>query len=155
MNSVVRSDQVAQASPACVVPQTRGETRSRYAMRCLIVLFVLSWPLVNPWVRGDRVGYYAYGRSLLIDHDFRFEKDWLAANPSFSQERVDGSGHVEADQYAPTGYIKNHFSVGPAILWAPFMAAAHGAVLVVNGLGGHVSRDGFSRPYLVMMAAAT
>ena len=111
----------------------RGETRPRYAVWCLAVLFVLSLPLVNPWVRGDGVGYYAYVRSLLIDHNFRFEKDWLAANPSFAQGRVDASGHVQADQYSPTGYIKNHFSVGPAILWAPFLIAVHGAVLVVDG----------------------
>jgi len=26
----------------------------------LALLFLLSLPLVNPWVRGDGVGYYAY-----------------------------------------------------------------------------------------------
>ena len=46
--------------------------------RSLILLFVFALPLVNPWVRGDGVGYYAYVRSLLIDHDLRFENEWLA-----------------------------------------------------------------------------
>jgi hypothetical protein len=154
MNSVSRSDHITPAIPARVAPQIRDQTRPQYAIFCLIALCVLSLPLVNPWVRGDGVGYYAYVRSLLIDHDLRFEKDWLAANPSFAQGRV-VSGHVQADQYSSTGYIKNHFSVGPAILWAPFLAAVHGAVLVVNWLGARVPPDGYSRPYLITMAVTT
>ena len=31
----------------------------------LTALFLMSLPFVNPWVRGDGVGYYAYARSLL------------------------------------------------------------------------------------------
>jgi len=154
MNSVARSDHIAAAIPARVATQTRNQTRPQYAIFCLIALCILSLPLVNPWVRGDGVGYYAYVRSLLIDHDFRFEKDWLAANPSFAQGRV-VSGHVQPDQYSSTGYIKNHFSVGPAILWAPFLAAVHGAVLVVNFFGARVLPDGYSRPYLITMAVST
>src|SRR5580700_2737749 len=82
----------------------------------LLVVFLFSLPLVNPWVRGDGVGYYAYVRSLLIDHNLNFEKDWLEANPSFMLARVGATGHLRADQYTPTGHVENHFSVGPAIL---------------------------------------
>src|ERR1700720_4726365 len=96
MNSAARRDHIAAAIPARVAPQTRNQTRPQYAIFCLIALCILSLPLVNPWVRGDGVGYYAYVRSLLIDHNFRFEKDWLAANPSFAQGRV-VSGHVQPD----------------------------------------------------------
>jgi hypothetical protein len=38
---------------------------SRYD-KILALLFVLSLPLFNPWVRGDGVGYYAFGRALAI-----------------------------------------------------------------------------------------
>jgi hypothetical protein len=49
--------------------------------RLLLLLFLLTLPFVNPWVRGDGVGYYAYIRALLIEHDLRFENDWRSANP--------------------------------------------------------------------------
>jgi hypothetical protein len=28
--------------------------------RSLFILFLLTLPLVNPWVRGDGIGYYSY-----------------------------------------------------------------------------------------------
>src|SRR2546426_4897468 len=35
--------------------------------KTLLVVFLLSLPLCNPWLRGDGIGYYAYARALLID----------------------------------------------------------------------------------------
>ena len=122
---------------------------------CLLALFLLSLPIVNPWVRGDGVGYYAFARAPLINHNLRFEQDWLSANPSFRQGRVDATGELLASQYTRTGYLDNHFTIGPAILWAPFLVLAHGAVLLANDLGANIKADGFSRPYLITMALAT
>ena len=136
------------------MPLVTGYAPSRYG-KLLLVLFLLSLPMVNPWVRGDGVGYYAYVRALLIQHDLSFEADWLAANPSFLRGRVDASGRLLADQYTRTGHIDNHFSIGPAILWAPFLAVAHGLVLVADRLGANIAPDGFSRPYRLTMAVAT
>jgi hypothetical protein len=123
--------------------------------KILIVLFVLSLPLVNPWVRGDGVGYYAFGRALLIDHDLNFKQDWLRANPSFRLGRTDASGNVLPSEYTSTGHLDNHFSIGPAILWSPFLLAAHLGVLSYDALGGHVSPDGFAKPYVISMALGT
>lgn len=118
-------------------------------------LFLLTLPLANPWVRGDGVGYYAYFRSALIDHDLRFENDYLAANESFVVSRVDAQGHLLPRLYTKTGYVENHFSVGPAILWAPVLLAAHGCILVADHFGAHVAADGYSHPYLLAMALTT
>jgi hypothetical protein len=123
--------------------------------KALVLLFLITLPLVNPWVRGDGVSYYAYVRAVLIDHNLRFEKDWLAANPTFRMARVESDGKVKANQYTATGHLKNHFSVGPAILWAPLLAVTHLAVLGLIKLGARVPPDGYSRPYLVTMALAT
>ena len=41
--------------------------------KVLIGFFVLSLPFSNPWVRGDGVGYYAFARSLLIEHRLDFK----------------------------------------------------------------------------------
>ena len=121
----------------------------------LSLLFLLSLPLVNPYVHGDGVGYYAYAQSLVIDHDLRFEDDWRAANPGFLQGRVDAGGRLLPEEYTSTGHLRNHFSVGPAILWAPFLELAHAAVLVADSLGAQIPADGYSRPYLAAMAAST
>jgi hypothetical protein len=101
------------------------------------------------------VGYYAFARALLIEHRLDFTKDWQAANASFRMGRLDSEGNLKPAEYTPTGHVDNHFSVGPAILWSPFLIAAHAGVLLYDGLGGHVPADGYSRPYRVAMALGT
>lgn len=123
--------------------------------KILVVAFLLTLPLINPWVRGDGVGYYAFARSLLIEHRLNFEKDWLAANASFRMARTDVEGHILPAQYTSTGHLNNHFSIGPAILWSPFLISAHLAVLAYDEFGGHLPADGYSRPYLFAMALGT
>jgi hypothetical protein len=119
------------------------------------ILFVVTLPLSNPWVRGDGVGYYAFARAMLIEHRLDFTKDWQAANTSFQMARLDAEGNVKPTEYTSTGHLDNHFSVGPAILWSPFLIAAHVGVLVYDRLGGRIPADAFSRPYRVAMAVGT
>jgi hypothetical protein len=123
--------------------------------KALLALLILSLPLVNPWVHGDGVGYYAYSHSLLIHHNLQFEDDWRAGNESFSSGRVESNGAISAEQYTETHHLNNHFSVGPAILWAPLLILVQLAILTLNHLGAHLSADGFSRPYLIAMALGT
>lgn len=123
--------------------------------RVLIGLFLITLPLSNPWVRGDGVGYYAYVRSLLIEGHLDFEKDWQHGNDSFTMNRVDRAGQVLASEYTSTGYIYNHWSPGPSMLWAPFLLLTHIVVLSCDRFGAHIPADGFSAPYLVTMAVAT
>src|SRR5882762_7359261 len=94
----------------------RGRRRMRRAIayKVLILIFLVTLPLSNPWVRGDGVGYYAYIRAVLIEHDLNFEYDWLHANPSFRLGRVDAEGRLTPENYTATHHINNHFSVGPA-----------------------------------------
>jgi hypothetical protein len=123
--------------------------------KALFVLFIITLPIVNPWVHGDGVGYYAYAHSLLIDHNLQFENEWKAGNATFMQGRVGANGQVLATQYTATHHLDNHFTVGPAILWAPFLIVVHLFVLTLNALGAHINADGFGRPYLLTMAFAT
>src|SRR3981081_4761158 len=92
--------------------------------KVLLALFLLSLPLVNPTVHGDGVGYYAYARALLIQHNLRFEEDWRHANRFFSASRMLAGEQLRPEEYTPTGYVDNHFTVGPAILWAPVLLFA-------------------------------
>jgi hypothetical protein len=123
--------------------------------KLLFFLFLLTLPLLNPWVRGDGVGYYAYLRSPLIDHDLNFENDYRSGNESFVMSRFDSNGHILPDQITSTGYVENHFTVGPAILWAPVLVPIHFAVIALDHLGAHIPADGYSRPYVLGMALTT
>src|SRR5215472_3162207 len=112
-------------APALRVHRSASE-RPNLFTPWLIALFVISLPFANPWIRGDGVGYYAYVRSLLINHNLNFEPDWLHANPSFREGRIDNEGHILTSEYTATHHLNNHFSVGPSLLWSPFFLAAHG-----------------------------
>ncbi len=127
----------------------------RQSERLLLLLWILSLPLLNPIVHGDGVGYYAYARALLIQHNLRFEEDWRHANLYFSQARTLPNGQLNPNEYTETGYVANLFTIGPAILWSPFLLAAHSFVLVANALGAHIAANGFSNPYLLAMALGT
>jgi hypothetical protein len=130
--------------------QTRGMEH-----RLLLLFFLLSLALLNPWVRGDGVGYYAFARAPLIEHSLHFERDYIAANPSFREGRLDQHGQPKQIFRTRTGHLDNHFTVGPAILWAPFLLLAHGGVLLARALGSQAPADGFSAPYRLAMAFGT
>src|ERR1700687_4260033 len=131
------------------------QAQSRALERLLLILFLLSLPLVNPWVRGDGVGYYAYARAPLIEHSLDFTHDYQQANTSFRENRLDKNGQPTAEFRTRTGHIENHFTVGPAILWAPFLMVTHAGVLLARSMGSAIPADGFTTPYRIAMALAT
>jgi hypothetical protein len=130
-------------------------TEFRAFVGILFIVFLCSLPFVNPIVHGDGVGYYAYARAPLIQHNLRFEEDWRHANLYFSSTRILPNGQLRPEEYSETGYVENFFSVGPAMLWSPFLLLAHASVALADSLGAHVSADGFSSPYLLAMAIGT
>jgi hypothetical protein len=123
--------------------------------RVLALIFILSLPLVNPIVHGDGVGYYAYARAPIIQHNLHFEEDWRHANLNFSQARTGPNGQLLPEEYTETGYVSNLFTIGPALLWAPFLLLAHWSVLFLDLLGMHIPANGFSSPYIFAMALGT
>lgn len=84
--------------------------------KILCILFLFSLIFVTPSVRGDGVGYYAFARALLIQHDLHIEKDWRAGYPNLNWGNPDGKGNVSPLQYTATGHLDNYFAIGPAIL---------------------------------------
>ena len=113
----------------------------------LVFLFLLTLPFLNPWVRGVGVGYYAYARAPLIEHTLDFTHDYQSANESFREARCDENGQPKAGFRTRTGHLDNHFTVGPAMLWSPFLLVTHSGVLLARALGSKVPADGFSAPY--------
>lgn len=106
-------------------------------------------------MRGDGVGYYAFARAPLIEHSLDFTKDYQFANESFRGPRLDENNQPKSDFRTSTGHLENHFTVGPAILWTPFLLVAHAGVILARALGSSVAADGFSAPYRISMALAT
>ncbi len=141
-----------------LVSEARGDesiTRVRSHLLLLTFVFALTLPLVNPLVHGDGVGYYAYLRAPLIQHNLRFEEDWRHANLGFTESRLDSTDQLNADQYTSTGYVNNLFTVGPAILWSPFFLLAHVTVHIADWFGANIPADGFSLPYRALVAFGT
>ena len=156
MNSVRTSEAlVGKQAAAVVVPSEKASGGIASYPKLLFFVFLLTIPLLNPWVRGDGVGYYAYLRSTLIDHNLNFENDYLNGNQSFVMFRVDARGHLLPELYTKTGHVENHFTVGPAILWAPVLVTVHLAVIGLNHLGAQIAANGYSRPYVLGMALTT
>jgi len=122
--------------------------------RALLIIFLATLPFVNPLVRGDGVGYYAYARSLLVQHNLQFESDWINSPWPYVHRTVNADGRID-NRYTETGHLPNHFSVGPALLWAPFLAPVHIGLKALGMAGLNVRTDGFSMPYLLTCAMAT
>jgi hypothetical protein len=126
------------------------------AEKTLVVLFLLTLPLVQPRVSADGTGYYAFARSLLIDHNLQFKGDWKDLRTLPAPWQRDAQGRiVGTNYYTKTGHLANPYTVGPAILWSPFLLTVHAAVLMLNHFGFSIPADGFSLPYRAAMAAAT
>lgn len=143
--------------------------------KILILLFLLSLPFIRARVSWDGIGYYAYLRSPLIDHNLQFAGDWhdrpitdllkckacssqvksYWSNPANRLLVVFLNNHFYANPITKTGHLPNFYTVGPAILWAPFIATTHLAVTAADGLGAHIMADGHSWPYIVTLCGAT
>src|ERR1700756_1981712 len=159
MYSAIRGD---AASPRVWLPRsspddrtTPGSRQEDTWSRWLIMIFLATLPLTNPWVRGDGVGYYAFARAPLIEHSLDFQHDYQFANAGFRDAHLDETGVPKPLFRTATGHLDNHFTVGPAILWAPFLLGAHSGVLIARAWGAQVPADGFSTPYRVAMAFGT
>lgn len=143
--------------------------------KLLIVVFILSLPFVRARVTFDGIGYYAYLRSLLIDHNLQFAGDWHdQPEPDFRTCRACSNqvrmywnnpanqlliifldDHFYANPITKTGHLPNFYTVGPAMLWSPFVVAAHLGVLTADRFGAHIKADGHTWPYIVALSGAT
>jgi len=123
-----------------------GPTRHpQWHSRFLFILFLLTLPLVNPWVRGDGIGYYSYLRAGLIDHNLDFKSGLSGREDLSSWRGLMAQGHLLPEVYTKTGHLENHFSVGPAILWSPALVTIHLAVVLLDRFGANIPADGYSR----------
>jgi hypothetical protein len=119
----------------------------------LAVFFLLTLPLLRPWVHGDGRGYYAYARAILLQHNLDFELDWEKGYETAAHFHDPG---FRQNYLTPNGHINNHWTIGPAILWSPFLLCGRAAALLGDSIAHTaLASDGFSKPYLLAVAFGT
>lgn len=124
--------------------------------RWLLLFFILTLPFVTPYLRGDGIGYYAYVASLVIDRDLYFEDEYRHADPLHYRNLFDAQGRLKPHLYTSTGFVENHFSVGPSLLWMPFFLTAHAFTALFNAFSHDpIPQDGFSLPYRYLCGLGT
>lgn len=114
----------------------------------LVALFVLTLPFITPRIDWDGVGYYAYARSLIFDHNLRFKGDWKNVSGQQLVVAPSTNGVPQGMYVTKTGHMSNYLAVGPAILWTPFVAGTHAAILVRHGGKDPYGADGHGLAYV-------
>ncbi|MEI6668978.1 MAG: hypothetical protein WCP29_12535 [Acidobacteriota bacterium] len=96
---------------------------------------------------ADEVEAFAFLRSLWFDHDVSFDNEYrhFYEGGAMADE---GFRRTFLEFTTETGLRRNFSTIGCALLWAPFYAAADVGVRVAAALGSEVQADGYSRPYI-------
>jgi hypothetical protein len=123
------------------------------ALTIIAGVYLVSFFNYNQWNKGaiigggDPMGYYIYLPSIFIHHDIVSLKQ--TAQTLFSYKVYPPNSNSPcgiAECYVtPTGNSVIKYTLGAAILQAPFFAIAHGIAYI----GGYTT-DGFSLPYVFM-----
>ena len=121
---------------------------NRRAWGALALLFLVSLPAVTTRIyASDEVQYFAYLRSLWFDRDVSFENEYRYFY-EHGLGRAAGFHETFLERQTATGLRENWATIGCAILWSPFYAAADLGVRALRLAGRPVAADGFSRPYV-------
>src|SRR5688572_24021057 len=92
----------------------------------------------------DGLAYFSYLPSLFLDHDLNFWNEFTFGGAIKPQaQNVRG--------ITPAGYVSNHWSIGPALLWSPFWLIGHWMTLILPGW----PVNGFSVYYNLAVRFAT
>jgi hypothetical protein len=88
---------------------------------------------------ADRVYYYAYTRSVVVDRDLRFEDEFALRPPT--------SGAIFTD-----GRQLNKYPIGAPLLSVPAFALVHTVASILRASGLPLSTTGYSPPYAMTFA---
>ncbi len=125
-------------------------TSAKRDLLLLAAAFVLSLPLVTPRLyASDEVQYFSYLRSLWFDRDVSFENEYRHFYDA-GVTRYDGFHETFLERTTDTGRRVSFATMGSAILWSPFYAAAHASTRLRGG-----EADGYSQPYITAVAYAS
>jgi hypothetical protein len=98
-------------------------------------------------VRNNGLGYYAWLRSLLVDHDWDFANEF--------DEHSAGSYVPPKTYVTPVGRRANQWSIGPACAWSLAVVPVHYGLRLWNSWRCIWPADGYSLPYQLAVGGAT
>lgn len=113
-----------------------------------MVVFLVSLPAVTPRLySSDEVQYFSYLRSLYFDRDVSFENEYRYFH---DRNIAQSSGFYETflERETAVGRRVNYGTIGAAILWLPFYAAADAWTRATDG----TEANGFTQPYIAAVA---
>jgi hypothetical protein len=112
--------------------------RTTFVFGALFAAGVAAQLQLGARLQSDGFYYFAYLRSLAFDRDVEFSNDY----------RLLGLGDKpHLFQPTPTGHAQSAWTIGPAIVWSPFFAAAHPVAARLQAGGADVNTIGTSYPY--------
>jgi hypothetical protein len=132
---------VLVAGAGGLLAATRAKSRGPRAAALFAVLFaagVAAQLNLGARLQSDGFYYFAYLRSLAFDGDVDFANDY----------RLLGLGD-KPHLFTPTatGHAQSAWTIGPAIVWAPFFAGGHVVATVLSRHDPNVDANGISFPY--------
>lgn len=103
------------------------ERRWSWMIVAVFVALLPFWHQLGGRVEGEGISFYVYLRSMAFDGDLDFSNEYVA----FGVDRADPRLY----QPTPTGVARNVHAAGPAVIWSPFFALAHGIEAVRGDRG--------------------
>ncbi len=132
---------VAAAGALLAALAHHPSSRLRRAPLLFALLFAAGVALqlnLGARLQSDGFYYYAYLRSLAFDRDVNFMNDYrllgLGDKPYLFEPTI-------------TGHAHSAWTIGPAIVWAPFFTGGHVVASRLGRTNPNVSADGISFPY--------
>jgi len=132
---------VVTAVTAIALAGDRGRHARRRAALVFAWLFAIGLAFqlhLGARLQSDGFYYFSYLRSLAFDRDLDFTNDYTLLG-------LGDKPHLFRP--TPTGHAQSAASIGPAILWSPFFAAAHLTALRLGSTNPEIDANGISFPY--------
>jgi hypothetical protein len=137
---------VAVAACAVAIAASRGRRAAGPILTACFAIGIALQLQLGARLQSDGFYYFAYLRSLAFDRDVNFLNDY----------RLLGLGD-KTYLFTPTrtGHAESAWTIGPAIVWAPFFAAGHAAAVRLHASGVDIATDGTSYPYRQAVCVAS
>ena len=130
---------IAAATLGVLAPRRVSPRRaSAFLFAGLFAIGVAAQIQLGARLQSDGFYYFAYLRSLAFDRDVEFSNDYRLLG-------LGDKAHLFVP--TPTGHAQSAWTIGPALVWTPFFAAAHPIASRLAAGGAEVSTNGVSYPY--------
>ncbi|HWJ57525.1 MAG TPA: hypothetical protein VNR90_14900, partial [Vicinamibacterales bacterium] len=136
----------AIVASAIAIAASRGRRAAGPLLTACFAVGIALQLQLGARLQSDGFYYFAYLRSIAFDHDVNFLNDY----------RMLGLGDkTYLFQPTRTGHAESAWTIGPAIVWAPFFAVGHVVATRLHASGAEVATDGTSFPYRQAVCVAS